>query len=216
LIVKRTWVLGCVTSTLMGALSVAACSGDIGDPGATSASAETARADELRVDAKKKDAGVDAAVDCGTPSKLFKETKAGVFCPYSEVGDAGDVTCAAGELCCQPDAPDDAGVYPPSKCEKKKCKAADDISWQCEGPLDCASSKEGPVCCGYGTPEKEAPQCSDYAYVSGAFGLGTVCAASCAAGTQTVICDSKKGGECPSGTTCTPVRYHGNQVGYCL
>jgi len=49
-----------------------------------------------------------------------------------------------------------------------------------------------------------------------ATGLGTVCAASCAAG-QTQVCDNTSGpGECGSGKTCTPVKLHGNQVGYCL
>jgi hypothetical protein len=61
---------------------------------------------------------------------------------------------------------------------------------------------------------KEAPSCSNYDYVSGATGMGTVCSASCAAG-ETIICDNATG-ECPTGTTCTPTKYHGNQVGYCL
>ena len=208
--IRLSWVLGGAVMALMSGFGAMACSLSAGAEGEGVDSLRSAG--ELSVDGKKKDAGVD----CGPTSTLFPEHEAGVYCPYSYEGDSGDKTCAAGEVCCQAAVADDAGVFPVSECRKKECKGTSVITWECEGPKDCADSKAGPVCCGYGTPETNGPSCTNYTYVSGATDLGTVCAASCTAGTQTIICDKEKGKECPSGTTCTPVRYHGNQVGYCL
>jgi hypothetical protein len=183
----------------------------------TSTTSDAGAETEPPTDASDDSPGEAGAADCGSAATLFPETTAGVYCPFSSVDGGPNVTCAAGDFCCQPNAPDDAGVYLPSTCEAPSgaCPVRGSIVWECEGPKDCAvSGSAGPVCCGFGTPKKEAPSCSNYNYVSGASGKGTVCAASCGTG-QTQICD-KATGECPRGTTCTPVKYHGNDVGYCM
>jgi hypothetical protein len=89
------------------------------------------------------------------------------------------------------------------------------VIWDCEQAKDCHGSAGGPVCCGFGMPMMEAPSCTNYSYVSGAKGKGSVCSTGpCTGGF--VICSSAT--DCmaaDAGATCTPVRYHGNDLGFC-
>ena len=155
-------------------------------------------------------------VDCGKAAALHPETAPGVYCPFSSIDGGPTTICTAGQICCQPSV----APYAPSTCQAESatdgggCPVAGSIVWECEGPMDCAASSKGKTCCGFGVPTKEAATCSNYNYVSGATGLGTVCATTCAAG-QTEICD-QAAGQCTAPAVCTATKYHGNQVGYCL
>jgi hypothetical protein len=158
--------------------------------------------------------GDGGAVDCGSAPSLHTETKAGVYCPFSTIGDGGKAgTCTAGEVCCQTLSADaGASTCEPAGTLVAACPApTESVVWECEDPIDCVGNSNGTVCCGFGTAEKEAPSCTNYDYVSGAKGMGSVCATSCAGGN--IICETNA--ECGDAGTCTPVKYHGNQVGFC-
>jgi hypothetical protein len=157
----------------------------------------------------------DGGSECGTTSSLHVEMEAGIYCPFSSVGDAGDKTCTGGEVCCQTLSAD-AGT---STCEPAgtvvtACPApTESVVWECEDPIDCIGNSGGAVCCGFGTPTQN-PGCSNYSYVSGAKGKGSVCASSCSGGF--IICETQTECTAADAGTCTPVKYHGNAVGFCL
>ena len=170
------------------------------------------------------------------PPALHAETKAGVYCPFSEIGDGGPLTCAAGQECCV--TPEGTS---PSTCETfsatdpaASCKVMGSTVIECEGTPDC-SGTTGNICCGYGHIATQAACTAngvtvpEYPYVSGfAYGPsdvkgsgGTFCAATCAATTidggalptfQVCSQDSECGG---SGGVCTPVEPSGVGMGYC-
>jgi hypothetical protein len=130
----------------------------------------------------------------------------GPYCPFSKTGDAGNITCAKGQHCCETAA--DAGT--PSTCSdiSSACPSAD-TEWQCEDPLDCTS---GNVCCAITSGPGQDPGCTWY--FLHAF-KGTVCRpadAGCAAG-QIVVCESDS--ECPNGQKCQNVKAKGASFGFC-
>ena len=149
----------------------------------------------------------DAGPDCGSPPTLDTELDAGVYCPFTA---AGAVHCGAGQECCE--APADAGGTQ-STCEAKgaTCSITGAIAWQCDGPLDCAGSAAGAVCCGHGAVNED----TTCGFHRGAGFTDTHCAASCLPG-EVTICDSTSGNECPVGTTCTAFKMAGVVLGTCL
>ena len=151
------------------------------------------------------DAGVDAEPDCGTPPALHPETEAGVYCPFTPTG---PVHCAAGQECCETPST----VANGSSCQPagEACAVAGSLSWACDGPLDCAGSDAGAVCCAAGTVALD-PTCD---YERGSTFTGSHCGTSCAAG-EVPLCDSTLD-PCPSGTTCTPFKVAGVVLGTCL
>jgi hypothetical protein len=157
-----------------------------------------------------------SAADCYTAPKLYPETTAGVYCPY-DYTDAGTVTCAAQQHCCET-ASKDAGA---SACVANgtACPSASDTDWQCLGPLDCAGNANGTVCCGTGTPKVQAACTNDagpqppYYYLSSASFTGTTCASSCS--TYQVCSQNSDCTGATAGTTCTPVDSHHSDFGIC-
>jgi hypothetical protein len=162
-----------------------------------------------------------APVDAGScykpPTALHPETQAGVYCPFSGADGGDNVTCSAGEHCCEP--PESANKV--STCEPAvtTCPVASSTDWQCEGAPDCAS-ESGTVCCGTGTIEQQAPQpdCGDggyaaFSYVSGF--KGSACASTCSGTGVFRICS--KDSECPGGAagSCVPIEPKGGGIGYC-
>ncbi len=137
---------------------------------------------------------------------LHPGSGAGVYCPFSGVGDAGNTTCNAGEVCCEYYA-NDAGKYPPSKCVSSgSCGSGVGKSLACFESIDCGSGK---YCCGNGTPTPEVG-CS-YDYVSK---FSTVCSSSACASPQFTICEMAS--ECPSAQpTCGLADTAGSQFGIC-
>jgi hypothetical protein len=144
------------------------------------------------------------STSCRKPPKLFPETAAGVFCPYSSATGADDTTCAAGQLCCEPET----GT---SACQTAACATAD-ISWQCLEAIDCAQSSGGSVCCGIGTLVTEPACGSEPAYAHATAFKGTVCARSCGAG-QFEVCE--KTSDCASTETCVATEAEGGDFGHC-
>jgi hypothetical protein len=141
---------------------------------------------------------------CSAPSTLHPPhagSTATIYCPFG-MGDAGaSLYCDHGtQHCCEPSS----GT---ATCEPSATPCAGTaVDWQCQDPGDCPS---GQVCCGMGTLVLGTTGCGNYA--SGFH--GTRCATSCAAMTEIQMCTSDA--ECTGGTTCTPFRTHGAQVGGC-
>jgi hypothetical protein len=148
---------------------------------------------------------VDAGPDCGTPPALHPEADAGVYCPFTPTG---SIHCAPGEECCE--APSTSVDQSSCQAGGAACPITGSLTWACDGPLDCAGSSAGAVCCAAGTVAND-PVCS---YDRGASFLGSHCAASCVAG-EVSICDTTTD-PCPTGTTCTPFKVAGVVLGTCL
>ena len=146
---------------------------------------------------------------CGTVPKLYSETTAGVYCPYSGVGGAKAVTCAGGQHCCEPPLGADGGSSV-STCEATAtaCPVTGSVDWKCLAPVDCAGSAGGAVCCGTGTLE-EVAGCG---YAKATKFTGTSCAASCTG--SYVVCSQDS--DCAVGQTCEPMKAEGNDFGHCL
>jgi hypothetical protein len=205
----------------LGGVGAVACSSDDGtgtpatgtdasvakDTGTTKA--DTGTVDQPDTSTPDTDAGVGAP-DCGRAPPTFHPVDAGTgaYCPFSSVGaDAGNVTCAQGQFCCEHQA--DAGT--PSSCQAAgaggavSCGATDTY-WQCQDPNSCGT---GQVCCAVAASAGQDPGCSFY-FLSKF--KGTACRAACATGELTV-CESD--GQCPTGQTCQNVTAKGGSFGFC-
>jgi hypothetical protein len=231
---RMTWFLGGCAMALMAGMNMMACSSSNspGGGGGSGGSGGSGGKDSGGVDSKApgdtgpgsdamgggdtgpSDAGGD--VNCGKPSDLHPEKEAGIYCPFSAVGDGGDKTCTGGQVCCQTLSADaGASTCEPAGTAVTACPSpSDSVVWECEDPIDCVGSSGGALCCGFGTAEKEAPSCSNYDYVSGSKGKGSVCASSCAGGN--IICETQAECTAAEAGTCTPVKDHGNSIGFCM
>jgi len=148
---------------------------------------------------------VDAGPDCGTPPVLHPETDAGVYCPFAA---AGSIHCNAGQECCE--APSAASGESTCQAAGVACPITGSLAWQCDGPVDCAGSAAGPVCCAAGSVALD-PVCT---YDRGSSFEGSHCAQSCVTG-EVSLCTAATD-PCPSSTTCTAFKVAGVVLGTCL
>jgi hypothetical protein len=232
---RMTWFLGGCAIALFGGMNAMACSSsspsnntDAGpgmDAGKDApAKTDTGSGSDTSTDSPSTDVTTPTGDGggCGKPSKLHPDgMEAGIFCPFSVFADGGEGSCFGGQVCCQtPET--EAGT--PSTCQPAgttggktgTCPVASSVVWECEETQDCIGKDAGPICCGFGTPHVDDAGCTNYEYVSGAMGKGSVCAASaaaCAGGF--VICESQAECTAVDAGTCTPLKYHGNELGFC-
>ena len=82
------------------------------------------------------------AWSCGAVLKLYPETAAGVYCPFSAVDGGKNNTCAAHDNCCEP-FESDAGVSPPSTCSAAACPKAS-TPWRASRPLIARATRAAP------------------------------------------------------------------------
>jgi len=149
------------------------------------------------------DAGHDAGNTCGTAPALHPETDAGVYCPFTPTG---SVKCTAGQECCETPSTTPNG----STCQAigTTCPVAGSISWGCNGPVDCAASSAGPVCCAAGTVALD----STCGFDRGSGFTGSHCATGCVSGEVSICAEVTD--PCNSGT-CTPFKTAGIVLGTC-
>lgn len=179
------------------------------DGGATDASATDAAATDARPGTGS---GSGTATGSGSGSGCFKppvalhaEVEAGVYCPFSWTTDGGKAKfCTGGQHCCEP-------ASGTATCASS-CPTAD-TDWQCQGPLDCAGSSAGHVCCGTGTIKTQAACGAFPAFPYVSLFKGTACATACAS--SYVVCS--RDSECPGGGagSCVAVEPKGGGMGYC-
>jgi hypothetical protein len=148
---------------------------------------------------------VDAGPDCGTPPALHPETDAGVYCPFAA---AGAIHCNAGQECCE--APTAASGDSTCQAAGAACPITGSLAWQCDGPVDCAGSADGPICCAAGTVANDAV-CG---YERGSAFPGSHCAQSCVTG-EVSLCTTTSD-PCTAGGVCTPFKVAGVVLGTCL
>lgn len=144
-----------------------------------------------------------------SPPSLYVESTAGVYCPFSAADGGKNVTCAAGQHCCE--TPESSSS--PSTCEPMgtACPISGSIDWQCEEAIDCtAAGAAGPICCGTGTQTSETCGANTWPEFSGF--TGTKCATSCPSPGITV-CEQQS--DCTTGT-CTAAKADGNNFGFCM
>jgi hypothetical protein len=181
------------------------------------------------------------AADCSTAPKLRSNTNS-FYCAFVnkdagvDGGDGGNPSyCHNNETCCSP-GKDNGGnfgdtvcVYDPNKTGDTACAAADptwaaragNSVWECADKNNCGASQ---VCCLYTgqdaggnvnigkSTDKNIPAACGalQAFKQG----GTVCKASCAAGTEIQMCSSSDD-NCGAGTACTPFAGLFRDLGYC-
>ncbi len=146
----------------------------------------------------------DAGPVCGTPPTLHPELDAGVYCPFAA---AGAIHCNAGQECCE--APSTSTGQSTCQAIGAACPITGSLDWQCDGPVDCAGSAAGPVCCGAGTVAND-PSCN---FQRGSGFQGSHCAQSCVAG-EVSLCSAATD-PCASGV-CTAFKVAGVVLGTCL
>ncbi len=184
----------------------------------------------------------DAAPDCsGLFLPRVRDNSGGFFCPFtpradagSEAGVPGDGPCTQDETCCN-SGRKDQNNFGPSFCATGKGAAActgdgtfggefnpDGGSvWECADSTNCAA---GQVCCmttqpgstqqvNIGLTNDSAEKKACGALEAYRFG-GTVCRASCQAGSEIKLCGTKDQ-NCAAGTTCTPFAVLSRDMGYC-
>ena len=196
---------GTGTGTTAGASTGGGASTGTDDGGEGDASADDAGSDD------------DSGPSCPMPPEhVYAETVAGVYCPFSAPPGGKNVACQSGQQCCE--TPAAANV--PSTCvvDGTVCPIAGSTAWQCDGPLDCASSSSGSVCCGIGSIETAAAcgMVPPFPYVSGA--NGSVCQAQCAtqASGQEEFQVCSQDSDCPaSASNCVAIAPKGVVIGYC-
>ena len=148
---------------------------------------------------------VDAGPVCGTPPVLHPEVQPGVYCPFTA---AGAIHCVAGQECCETPSTVPLG----STCEPAgaACPVTGSLAWGCDGPVDCAGSAAGAVCCAAGSVALD-PACG---FHRGSGFAGSHCATSCATG-EVSICAATTD-PCAAGTQCTAFKMAGVVLGTCL
>jgi hypothetical protein len=184
--------------------------GTSGNPDATTDAppqGDSGSATDSGSDAHHHDAGQEG--DSGAcdkpPPGPYAELEAGVYCPFSAPDGGHNEVCRPGQHCCEPSTGTSTCVAAATAC------GANDTNWECEGPLDCANSNAGHLCCGTGEIETQAP-CGSYpAFPYVKTFTGSSCAAAC---TAFVICSQTS--DCKTaGETCVAIRPKGNDIGYC-
>jgi hypothetical protein len=165
--------------------------------------------------------GTDAG--CGTSPTLHTTDAGSIFCGYN---DAGSFACGVGTQCCLGGKvgssfdPEDCVSFG-ATCDNPAPTDAGGggLPIQCGQISDCtANGITGAACCLQGTAAPATvPGCT---YAKATNGTGVVCEASdagggvpaCAAG-EVQICSSDS--DCPTGQTCTPMKWKLYQMGYC-
>jgi hypothetical protein len=201
-----------------------------GDTGAGDDSSSGDDGSVVKTDAGS-DAGPDAgdasdgaaAVECGATPTLHQDEAGTVFCGFDF--DAGiQRFCSVGQECCLGGAIDlDAGLFAGQVCATfgATCTNPPDsgaIPIECAQNTDCTANgtPAGAVCCLKGaTAPAVSPGCS---YYRATMGAAISCEApqpggTCAVG-EVQICSSNV--DCPTGKTCTPMKWKIFQMGFCL
>ncbi len=225
---RFVWLVGGATGVVVAsAAGLAACSSSSSNPGTvdsgtstmgdTGTSSDTGEAVDSGTAADTSMAGDtggssgDSGGSCETPPSLFAETTPGVYCPFSGVDGGDNITCAAGQHCCETPT----GSSSPSTCVAMgtACPVTGSIDWQCEEAVDCTvSGAAGPICCGNGSPMPVTSCGNTWTEWTGF--TGTTCATSCP-NPGFVVCEKNADCTGDAGTTCSASKSNGNDFGYC-
>lgn len=242
---KLAWVMGAALAVSASGTLVmgsAACSSSSGNGGGSSSgggSGSSSGGADSSVDSPSGDDGgtsdTGTAADgsgsssgggdasaCKTPPSLHPGAAGAIFCGYG-AGDAGSITCAAGQECCIGNGTSSAG-YAPDECSTYGTPCtnstidAGGLPVECEQTSDCTVNNGdagGYVCCLQGVtggPQPVAGCPGDYK-ATGGKGVACEQATSCAAG-ESQVCSADT--DCPTGMHCQAFRWKIIQLGYCM
>ena len=170
----------------------------------------------------KDSTGTDTGTaDCGSIPTLHPTDAGSIFCGYPADG-GSSFSCTTGTQCCL-GGPNGQNFYPEdcvtwgANCDNP----GDDggaIPIPCEQSADCtANGATGDVCCLQGAAAPTAVQGCGYYKATG--GKQIACetpsdAGACTGSGEIQICSSDA--DCPSGHTCTPMKWKLYQLGFCL
>ena len=150
------------------------------------------------------DDGVDSGPSCGSPPLLHPQAEAGVYCPFTATGAVRSCRRRS-QACCEGAGRrgDDLDVR---SDDRRVPGPRLRFDWKCNGPLDCAGSESGAVCCGAGAVQFDGT-CGFYRATNV---TGTHCANACLPG-EIAVCGAQA--DCTSGT-CTPFKVAGVVLGF--
>ncbi len=205
--------------------------------GGSSGSSSGSTADSGGDDSGSSSGGGDGggSSGCKMDPSLHPGTAGSIFCGYT---DAGAFNCMTGQQCCL--GGKEGSGYAPEQCMTwgGTCtNGMGPLPIECEQPQDCAANgMTGAACFLQGNPSPPAPVagCDPGDLIShggsaiacevagsggdgGSAGDGGAAeggaAGACAAG-ELQVCEAP--GDCPTGKTCTPIRWKLYQIGVCL
>lgn len=216
--------------TWLGAMSLiasmGACSGDTTptDSGPKDSTAkDVVTNDVVQQDQNTPDSGSDApSADCGSIPTLHTSEAGAIFCGFLPDG-GSSFSCTTGTQCCLGGKvgnnflPEDCVTWG-NACDNPPPDAASPgLPIECNQNADCtANGKSGNVCCLQGAT---APaQVAGCGYYKSTQGTAITCEApsngACTGASDIQICEQTS--DCPSGKTCTPMKWKLYQLGFCL
>ncbi len=225
---QLAWILGGASMVGLGMIaSLNACSGDTQgtDAGGKDSTAKDQAVDNAVPDTGTQDAGNDVVTsgDCGSTPTLHTSEAGAIFCGYLPDG-GPSFSCTTGQECCL--GGKTGNTFAPEKCDtfgavcdnpSPDASTSPGLAIECNQNADCtANGKTGNVCCLQGaSAPAQVSGCSYYKATGGtAIACETANAGACTGGTDVQICSSTS--DCPSGKTCTPMKWKLYQLGFCL
>lgn len=221
-ILGGTWLAGMSLIASMGACSGDTTPTDSGKQDVTTKDSPTN--DVLQQDQNVSDGGTETSTgDCGSIPTLHTSDAGAIFCGYPADG-GPSFSCGTGTQCCL-----GGGKSPnffPEDCESwgTVCQnpgpdsgVPAGLAIECNQNADCtANGKSGNVCCLQGaTAPALQGSCG---YYKSTQGTAITCEApsngACTGATDIQICEQTS--DCPSGKTCTPMKWKLYQLGFCL
>jgi hypothetical protein len=220
LMLGGTWLVG------MGVVaSMSACSGDT-NPGTDSGPKDSTAQDQKTNDVAQQDqnngdGGTDSSTaDCGSIPTLHTSEAGAIFCGYPADGGSG-FSCTTGTQCCLGGKvgnnflPEDCVTFG-NACDNPPPDASSPgLPIECNQNADCtANGKSGNVCCLQGASAPAVVQ--GCGYYKSSLGTAITCeqGTACSGGTDIQICEQTS--DCPSGKTCTPMKWKLYQLGFCM
>lgn len=199
-IFRKSLLLSFFFAPLIVLLTIA-CSSDNGDVPLPTAQ-DSGKPDVYKdVGTAKEAAVVDAAKECGEPTRPFLFGDGGVYCPFSALDGGKNVFCSSGtQQCCV--TPESAGS--PATCQDRdtECPVANSTLLECQHPEDC---DQGTCCAG---AQVGTDVCNLYLKKF----TGTKCRDACQAG-ELAVCGQTD--DCSDGQTCEGVKAKGSTLGVC-
>ncbi len=224
---QLAWILGGASLVGLGMIaSLNACSGDTAtnDGGLKdSTTKDQSTTDTGTPDTGSQDGGTDTGTgaECGSTPTLHPTEAGTIYCGFS---DAGALDCPTGQQCCL--GGKSGTTFDPEKCmtfgatcdnPSPDASTSPGIPIECGQNSDCtANNLSGNVCCLQGaTAPAVVSGCTYYKATGGtAIKCETASAGACTGSGDVQICSSTA--DCPTGKTCTPMKWKIYQMGFCM
>ena len=225
------WILGGAWFVGMGVVaSMSACSGDT-NPATDSGTKDSTAQDSGNKDVSTQDQNngndtgtTDAGTaECGTTPTLHVSEAGAIFCGYPADGGSA-FSCNTGTQCCLGGKlgsnflPEDCVTWG-NACDNPPPDASSPgLPIECNQNADCtANGKANNVCCLQGATAPAIVQGCGY-YKSSPGGSAIVCeqgtGGACSGSGEIQICSATS--DCPTGKTCTPMKWKLYQLGFCM